>query len=248
MPEVWIGTSGWKYPHWRGNFYPAQLDAADELGYLGRRLNSVEINASFYSLQTHQRYATWRDSTPHHFRFAVKGSRYVTHLKRLLEPETAVRRFFDSGVHELGPKLGPVLWQLPASLAFEPDRLQLFLDCLPDSRHALEARHASFARPEAVGMLRHAGVALVCADSAGAFPTFDLPTADFVYARLHGPAHLYGGSYAGRLDHWAEWVRHWHDTGRDVYVFFDNDANGDAPFDAMRLARRLAGSVDSLAE
>lgn len=209
----------------------------EELHYLSQRLDSVEINASFYALQTPQRYATWRDSTPADFQFAVKGSRYITHMKRLLDPGPALRRFLDSGVHELGDKLGPILWQLPATLAFEPERMARFLAHLPAGRHAVEARHASYADPRCIALLREAAVALVRTDSAGAFPAFDIPTADFVYARLHGPQHLYGGSYAGRIGVWADRVDRWRAAGLDVYVYFDNDADGAAPFDAMALRR-----------
>lgn len=235
MPEVRIGTSGWKYPHWRGNFYPEGLPAGEQLRYLAQHVDSVEINASFYALQTPQRYAAWRDSTPPDFQFAVKGSRYITHMKRLSDPADAVRRFFASGVYELGDELGPVLWQLPATLAFEYDRLATFLACLPPGRHAVEARHASFDDARCVALLEDAAVALVHADSAGTFPVFDIATTDFVYARLHGPQHLYGGSYATQIGRWAQWVERWRTSGRDVYVYFDNDADGAAPFDAMAL-------------
>ncbi len=252
-----IGTSGWKYPRWRGDFYPAGLRQRDELKYLAQALNSAEINGSFYSLQTPQRYAHWRDETPDDFVFAVKGGRYVTHLKQLHDPLPGLANFFASGPLELGHKLGPFLWQLPARLPFD-ERAEPFLAVLPRTaaqaddlaaqasrgeyqsgrdhplRHALEPRHPSWrdARP----LLKEYNVALVCADTAGVFPQFDELTADFVYYRLHGPDRLYFGSYGPDL--LRQWARRL-PADRDVYVYFDNDADGAAPWNAMALSELL---------
>ena len=174
--EVRVGTSGWVYANWRGVFYPKDLRRGHELEYLSRRLNTVEINGSFYSLQRPQRYLRWKAATPDDFRFAVKGSRFITHMKQLHDVDSALANFFASGVLALEEKLGPILWQLPPRLAFDPDRLASFLDRLPRStggaaalarhhddkvtfephtdvetdrplRYALEARHPSFADP-----------------------------------------------------------------------------------------------------
>lgn len=252
---TFVGTSGWKYPNWRGDFYPDGLRQADELSYLARHMNSVEINGSFYSLQRPERYARWRDATPECFTFAVKGGRYITHLKKLRDPGPGLANFFASGPLALGHKLGPFLWQLPAALPYERNLLEEFLAALPRTtaeaaalagrstrpdpytqmpaparlRHALEPRHESW--QAAVPQLRAHNVALVCADTAGTFPMFTDTTADFAYFRLHGPERLYFGSYQGRLQEWAGRL----DPSRDAYVYFDNDADGAAPWDAVAL-------------
>ena len=265
MSELRIGVSGWKYRKWRGDFYPSGLRQADELGYLAQRMNSAEINGSFYSLRKPEHYAAWRDATPADFRFAVKGGRFITHMKKLNEPEVGLANFFASGPLALGGKLGPFLWQLPEVLHFDPTRLRAFLELLPRTteavselaqrcdrdivaepftesppmrvRHAIEVRHESYHDSEFAHMLREHGVALVLADTAGRFPRFDDVTADFIYVRLHGPHRLYFGSYRPDLiGVWAQRVRQWLDAALNVFVYFDNDADGAAPFDAIALA------------
>lgn len=261
-----IGVSGWRYPRWRGDFYPTGLRQRDELRYLASRLNSVEINGSFYSLQRPSSYASWRADVPADYVFALKGGRYVTHLKRLRGVETALANFFASGPLALGPTLGPVLWQLPERLALQEHELDEFLRLLPRStdeaaalaaqhdaklpetraltdttvsqplRHALEPRHRSFDSDSARAILREHGVAMVVADTAGRWPQLSDSTADFHYLRLHGEQRLYGGGYSARsLQAWAERIRGWLDAGEPVYVYFDNDADGRAPYDAVAL-------------
>lgn len=268
MTEVHIGVSGWKYRNWRGDFYPAGLRQSDELGYLAERMNSAEINGSFYSLRKPEHYAAWRDATPRAFRFAVKGGRFITHMKKLNEPEMGLANFFASGPLALGTKLGCFLWQLPEALHLDLSRIGAFLEILPRTadaasglaqgcdrrivsepftespqmrvRHAIEVRHESYRDPALARMLAEHGVALVLADTAGRFPQFDAVTADFVYVRLHGPHRLYFGSYRPDLiDIWARRVRQWLGAGLDVFVYFDNDADGAAPFDAIALADAL---------
>lgn len=240
MARVHVGTSGWKYPRWRGDFYPEDLPRSDELSYLSLHVNSTEINGSFYSLQSPSRYQAWRDATGADFSFSVKGSRYITHLKRLRDPRPGMSRFIESGPFTLGPKLAAFLWQLPPNLQFDPSLLRGFLDVLPPGRHALEARHASFRDIHCTSLLREHNVALVCADSAGRFPYYDEPTADFMYVRLHGPTDLYRGTYRPDLVKiWAQRIRSWLDQDLDVMVYFDNDSEGDAPWDAAALARLL---------
>ena len=239
MARVWIGTSGWRYPPWRGVFYPQGLAQRRELAHLAERLTSVEINGSFYSLQRPETYRAWAADTPDEFLFAVKGSRYITHLKQLRDVRVPLANFLASGVLALGPKLGPLLWQLPPRLRFEPDRLDAFLRLLPRStgaaaqlagehderldgraettvgadrplRHALEVRHPSFRDPAFVALLREHDVALVVADTAGTFPYLDDVTARFVYVRLHGDAELYTSGYSSEaLDRWATLIRAW---------------------------------------
>ncbi|WP_185064642.1 DUF72 domain-containing protein [Pseudonocardia eucalypti] len=265
-----MGTSGWVYPPWRGEFYPKGLAHRRELEYLAGRLRSVEINGSFYALQRPASYQAWSAQTPDDFVFSVKGPRFITHMKRLLEPETLLANFFASGVLALGPKLGPVLWQLPPNFRYEPDRLAAFFRELPRDteeaaalatrhderlegrahlvtdarrplRYALEVRHASFQTDEFPALLREHHIALVTADSAGHWPYFEQPTADLVYLRLHGDAELYTSGYTDEaLDRWASKIRSWR-AAHDVFCYFDNDVKVRAPADAMALTRRLAG-------
>ena len=233
-----IGTSGWIYPPWRGVFYPKGLVQRRELEFLAERLDTVEINGSFYSLQRASSYRTWAQRTPDDFVFAVKGGRFVTHMKKLRGVEEALANFFASGPLALGPKLGPVLWQLPPNLGYHPERIEDFLRLLPRTtaeaaalaeghtdkvpdpctetdadrplRHAMEVRHASYRDPGFVDQLRRYGVALVVADTAGTFPRLDDVTADLVYVRLHGDTELYASGYAPEsLDRWAATIRAW---------------------------------------
>ena len=226
MGRVRVGISGWTYPGWRGDFYPPGLVQRRELEYAAERMTSIEINGSFYSLQRPTSYAAWRDQTPDDFVFAVKGGRYITHLKKLAGVELALANFFASGVLALGPKTGPFLWQLPPTLAFDAERLAAFFAQLPRTsmaaaslaeghddkvredralttadadrplRHALEVRHSSFATSEAVRLLREHDVALVVADTAGKWPLIEEPTSDHMYVRLHGDRELYASGYS----------------------------------------------------
>jgi uncharacterized protein YecE (DUF72 family) len=266
----YVGVSGWRYLRWRGDFYPRGLPQRAELSYAAERMTSVEVNGSFYSLQRPSSYAAWRDQTPDGFPFAVKGGRFITHMKKLNGVETALANFFASGVLALGPKLGPVLWQLPANLPADPARLAAFFDLLPRStqaaaelasrhddkvpedralttadgdrpiRHALEPRHASFASADVAELLREQDIALVTADSAETWPEFDALTSDFAYVRLHGDTELYASGYsAAALDTWARRCHNWAAAVPDVFVYFDNDAKGHAPHDAVALLQRL---------
>jgi uncharacterized protein YecE (DUF72 family) len=272
-PEIRIGISGWRYVPWRGTFYPPGLPQARELAFAAERLNSVEVNGSFYSLQRPSRYLSWARDVPDDFVFAVKGSRFITHMKKLRDVRVPLANFLASGPLALGSKLGPMLWQLPPNLPFEPERLAAFFELLPRTRsaaaalaaehderlsgadrawltvdqdaplrHALEVRHASFgeASAELAALLTEQDIAMVVADTAGKWPFLEHVTSDFVYVRLHGDVELYVSGYDDEaLDLWAERVRRWAATGRDVYVYFDNDAKVRAPVDAMALAARL---------
>ncbi|MET1072185.1 MAG: DUF72 domain-containing protein [Umezawaea sp.] len=239
MHDIRIGTSGWTYPEWRDAFYPKGLARTKELEHLAAHVNSVEINGTFYSLRTPANYHSWATRTPDDFVLSVKGPKQITHTKRLHDVEDDLTAFFTSGLTELGPKQGPVLWQLPPWLPFSPARLTTFLELLPPGRHAIEARHDSFDTPEFAELLRSHDVAVVLADSGGKFPVLDEPTADFAYVRLHGPGELYVGDYSeSALDGWAERVRGWA-VERDVFVYFDNTMSGAAPYNAMALSERL---------
>ncbi|MFC9787147.1 DUF72 domain-containing protein [Rhodococcus sp. NPDC127528] len=270
MADVRVGISGWVYPAWRGGFYPEGLVHRKELAYAADHLTSIEINGSFYALQRPSSFAKWRDETPDGFLFAVKGGRYITHVRRLVDVDTALANFFASGVLALGEKLGPILWQLPPNLQFDAERLAAFVALLPRTtteagllaqrrddkladdrvltttdverplRHAIEVRHPSFAVPEVTALAREHGIALVVADTAGRYPRIETPTADFVYVRLHGDRELYASGYTdAALDNWATKIRGWTARGLDVFVYFDNDVKGYAPFDAMALLHRF---------
>jgi uncharacterized protein YecE (DUF72 family) len=273
MGEIWIGTSGWVYPPWRGTFYPKGLVHRRELEYLARQVNSVEINGSFYSLQRPERYRSWFEQTPEDFIFAVKGGRFITHMKQLRAVDTALANFFASGVLALGRKLGPILWQLPPSLKFDAERLSGFFESLPRDthstaklakkhdeklkgdaytktgdnrpiRHALEVRHPSFATEECTWLLKKHDIALVVADTAGKWPHLEEITSDFMYVRLHGDEELYASGYSDKaLESWADKIRRW--QPRDVYVYFDNDMKVKAPGDAKSLAEKLGIDMTS---
>ena len=185
--ELRVGISGWRYAGWRGKFYPTDLPQHRELEFAGCTFNSVEINGSFYSLQLPSSYRRWYDATPPDFLFAVKGGRFITHMKKLRDVEVPLANFFASGILALQEKLGPILWQLPPSLGFDPQRLRGFLELLPCNtnearafakidisrplRHAMEVRHPTFMDPEFFELLRKYNVAFVIADTAGNFPT-----------------------------------------------------------------------------
>ncbi|RYZ06160.1 MAG: DUF72 domain-containing protein [Myxococcales bacterium] len=269
--RIRVGISGWTYPPWRGVFYPPGLRQADELAFASRAFPSIELNGSFYSLMRPQSYRAWRAAVPEDFVFAVKGGRFITHMKRLKNAETALANFFASGLLCLGPKLGPILWQLPPTLRFEADVLRSFFDLLPKTataveklarkhdarlagrsqleaegeigpvRHALEVRHESFRDPRYLDILREYGVASCVADSAGLYPVIDAATSDIAYGRLHGASELYVSGYSS-----AE-LRAWAERvrgwqrTRDVFVYFDNDVKVRAPFDALNLTRILEG-------
>jgi uncharacterized protein YecE (DUF72 family) len=234
MGKVRIGISGWRYAPWRGVFYPEDLKQADELAYASRQFPSIELNGSFYALQRPERYADWYDATPRGFVFAVKGPRFITHVKRLRDVGRPLANFFASGPLALREKLGPLLWQFPPNFRFDPALFDDFLRQLPrnteqaatlarrhDShlpgrahmrtdrnrrlRHAVEIRHESFVNEDFIALLRKHKVALVVADTAGKWPRLEDVTADFLYLRLHGDKQLYSGSYPSRV--LADWRR-----------------------------------------
>jgi uncharacterized protein YecE (DUF72 family) len=250
-------------------FYPKGLPHRRELEYLSSQLNSVEINGTFYSLQRPDSFRRWHDDTPDDFTFAVKGARFITHMKKLANVDTPLANFFASGVLALRGKLGPLLWQLPPTLGFDADRLAAFFARLPRStdeaawlarrhdermtgravtvtdadrplRHALEVRHKTFLTPAFTELLRAHHIALVIADTAGRWPLIDETTSDLVYVRLHGDVELYTSGYTDEaLDRWATKIAAWAAAGHDVQVHFDNDVKVHAPYDAMSLAGRV---------
>jgi len=237
--QIWIGTSGWHYKHWVGNFYPERLPASRMLAEYIRHFHTVELNNTFYKLPTQTGLLTWRESTPPDFRFAVKGSRFITHMKKLKDPELALERFFQR-VDLLGRKLGPVLFQLPPHWPPDEPRFAAFLEALPPgNRYTFEFRHPGWNNPEIERLLRKHNAAVCIFHLAG----FQSPlghTADFTYVRLHGPGGKYQGSYPdAELKIWAGRLREW--DLKDAWIFFDNDDSGHAPANAARL-RELTGS------
>jgi uncharacterized protein YecE (DUF72 family) len=266
---VRIGISGWRYEPWRGVFYPEGLPQRRELEFCGSHFPTVEINGSFYSLQRPEYYQAWHDETPPNFVFAVKGSRYITHMLRLNNVEKPLANFFASGILNLRQKLGPFLWQFPPQFVYRREKLEPFLAQLPRDteqalalarrrdarmrgrarlaidakrplRHALEIRHPSFMNDDFVSLLKKHQIGLVVADTAGKWPKLFHVTASFVYVRLHGDIKIYTSGYSERaLAAWARRIRAWAKDGRDVYVYFDNDVKVRAPFDALNLMRQL---------
>ncbi len=238
--DIRIGISGWTYKPWRGDFYPEGLPHKRELAHASSIFNSIEVNGTFYGLQRPKAFADWAEATPADFVFAVKGSRYITHMLKLREPETPVANFLASGVLRLGRKLGPILWQFPPFFRFDAAKLETFLALLPKDgdaaiklarkhdhrlkdrawlafdkrqklRHAVEIRHESFRDPAFPKLLRKYGAALVCADTVEWPLLMDL-TADFVYVRLHGSTELYRSAYSRpALKRWAARIAAWRD-------------------------------------
>ncbi|MFO7782426.1 MAG: DUF72 domain-containing protein [Spirochaetia bacterium] len=235
-----IGTSGWNYPHWRGTFYPQDLAPEAWLEYYRERFDTVELNKSFYNLPDPEQFAAWRDAVPKDFLFAVKASRYITHMKKLKDPAEATARFLDH-VKALGDRLGPLLFQLPPRWRANPDRLEAFLEALPAGfRSVFEFRDESWMSESVTGLLRSHGAAFCIYELAG-YRSPAHVTADFSYVRLHGPGDAYEGSYDDEaLSGWAQWARDRDAEGIDVYIYFDNDQQGYAPRNALRLKGLLA--------
>jgi uncharacterized protein YecE (DUF72 family) len=235
---VRVGCSGWQYRHWRGDFYPQELPAARWLDRYASAFDTVELNNSFYRLPERETFERWRERTPDGFLFAVKASRFLTHLKKLKDPEEPLARFFAHAAG-LGPKLGPVLYQLPPRWPADPGRLDRFLEALPPGRHVLEFRDPSWYAPEILERLERAGVTLCLHDMPGS-ATPRVRVGPAVYVRFHGTTR-YGGAYGdGDLDAWAEWLNREHGSGHDVFAYFNNDVGGHAPRDAKRLSARIS--------
>lgn len=237
--RIWIGTSGWQYDHWVGPVYEEKLDTAQKLERYTRDLVSVEINSTFYGLPSAASAKAWYEATPKDFLFAVKASRYITHMKKLKDPQDSIKRFFEA-VEPLDNKMGPVLFQLPPKWRVNAARLREFIGALPRThRYAFEFRDESWHCDEVLEIL---------ADNKSAFCIFDLKgslsrtdvTTDFTYARLHGPNGAYQGEYDEQtLAGWAGRISQWRDNGIDCYLYFDNDEAGYAYCNAVSLWRML---------
>ena len=252
--SIRIGISGWTYAGWRGTFYPRGLAHGNELKYASRQFDSIEVNGTFYRMQRPETFAAWYDATAKDFRFALKGSRFITHMKQLRDIDAPLANFFASGVLRLQEKLGPILWQFPARMTYDEERFHGFLAKLPrstgaaarlarrhDARvkgrawlrtardrpllHAIEVRDPSFLVPEFMELLRHHNAAFVFSDSSGDWPYAEDVTANFLYLRLHGAEELYASGYDDdTLTEWARRIRAW--------------SRGSEPADAQRVGRK----------
>lgn len=237
---IHIGTSGWHYPHWRGRFYPPELPERDQLLFYARKFHTVELNNTFYRLPREQTFRNWQARTPPGFLFAVKGSRFITHIKRLQEVAEPLERLLSRAAL-LDDKLGPILFQLPPRWRFDAERLQDFLALLPSRfRYAFEFRDPSWINPRSLQLLQAYRAAFCIYDYAGYFAPWEV-TADFVYLRLHGPAGAYRGSYPTEtLAAWARIFRNWAAAGLEIFCYFDNDEFAYAAANAWELQQLTA--------
>lgn len=239
--KIHIGTSGWHYKHWMGAFYPPGMKQQDFMDYYLRFFRTVEINNSFYMLPKAETFAAWREAVPDDFLYAVKANRYITHMKKLKDPQESVARFFQN-VEHLREKLGPILFQLPPRWGVNEERFAAFLAALPKyHRYTVEFRDPSWYHPRVYELLRQHHVAFCIYELDRHLSPLEV-TADFAYVRLHGPEGKYNGSYSEKaLQWWAGWCREQQREGREVFVYFDNDMNAYAPYNAKRLGELVQG-------
>ena len=245
LDRIRIGCSGWQYRHWRGDFYPAGLPAGRWFAHYAQIFDTVEINNSFYRWPTPATFEKWREQAPRGFIYAVKAARFLTHMKKLKDPEEPLARTFES-VKPLGRHLGPLLYQLPPRWGVNLERLEHFLRALPRRRlHTIEFRDPSWYVEPVFDLMRRHGVALCLHDMQGS-ATGKAMIGPFVYVRFHFGTRKYGGRYDDeRLDDWAEWLAGRARSGARVFAYFNNDTGGHAPRDAVRLrerVRRLLGA------
>lgn len=268
MPQIRVGMSGWTHEGWRDDFYPKGLPQKRELEYASRKVNSIEVNGTFYGLLKPESFQSWYEQVPSDFVFAIKGGQYLTHVRRLKEVEEPLANFFASGLLCLGKKLGPILWQFPPNVMLKDNRFEKFLKLLPHTsaeaaelaaqhtdkmegrawttalgphpvRHAFEFRHKSFNNPDFLAMLTAHNVAAVITHASGNSAGIEDLTADFAYVRLHGEDAKFKKGYTPDvIREWTKKVEGWSKT-RDVFAYFGTDAKEYAPFDAMNLMKAL---------
>jgi uncharacterized protein YecE (DUF72 family) len=234
--KVHIGTSGWYYKHWLGVFYPKKFPAQDMLTFYAQHFDTVEINNSFYRLPANSTFDAWRETAPEKFLFAVKGSRFITHMKKLKDPESSTAKFFR-GAERLLEKLGPILFQLPPRWHLNSQRLAEFLETLPkEHKYSFEFRDSSWHIAQVYDLLRKHNCAFCIYDLSGSETPLEV-TADFTYIRFHGPTEArYAGSYPTQtLTKWARRIEEWQKSLSDVYVYFNNDVGGHALENAQKL-------------
>lgn len=239
LPPARAGCSGWQYKHWRGDFYPSEIPVSRWFEYYAAQFDTVEINNSFYRLPETETFARWAARAPGGFLFAVKASRFLTHMKKLKDPEGPLELLFDR-MRPLGRHLGPVLYQLPPGWKLDRARLEHFLQVLPKGvRHVLEFRESTWYADDVSALLERYGVARCLHDMKGS-ATGQERVGPFVYVRFHGASGTYSGGYpATRLERWAEWLHAQRCAGCEVYAYFNNDVGGHAPRDAVTLRRLL---------
>lgn len=239
--KIHIGTSGWNYKHWKEVFYPNDLKPEKWLEFYADKLCDVELNNTFYQLPSIRAFRQWREAVPADFNFAVKGSRYITHMKKLKDPKQSTQKLFER-VETLQDKLGPILFQLPPGWNADSKRLINFLDTLPgELEFSFEFRDHSWWNNEIYNILLEHGVAFCIYDLAGTLSPKKTTSPRMIYIRLHGPGDAYEGRYSKQeLASWAGAINSWAETERDVYIFFDNDQNGYAPLNAIELRDMLS--------
>lgn len=241
--KTYIGTSGWHYKHWKGPFYPEDIEHDRMLSFYKDRLHTVEINNSFYQLPDEKTLKAWMNESPKDFIFSIKGSRYITHMKKLKDPKQSLDSFLRR-VKLIKKKLGCILFQLPPRWGVNPERLEQFLMTLPEKfRYAFEFRDESWFNRRVLHLLEKHNCAFCIYQIAGRKSPKQV-TADFIYIRLHGPGrNAYQGEYSKReLSGWAGAINTWINMGKDVYCYFDNDQNGYAPNDALKLQKMISAT------
>lgn len=238
--KIYIGTSGWNYQHWKPRFYN-NIPSSRWLSHCASQFNSIEVNSTFYRLQSEKTFQRWYQQTPDNFRFAIKANRYLTHTKRLRNAEDSIA-LEKQHAYELGDKLAVVLWQLPGNFSKNINRLSHLIEALETwdtVRHTIEFRHSSWFDDAVAERLNQHNVA-VCQSDAGDWPLWQRVTADFVYIRLHGKPHTYASNYSvTKLEKWASQAKLWLKQKRDVFIYFDNDSEVKAPFNALSLMKLL---------
>ena len=243
MAQVRVGIGGWDYAPWRDTFYPKDVPIKKQLEYASSQLTSIEINGTFYRSAKPEHFASWAEKTPDDFVFAVKATRYATNRKVLAEAGESIARFMDSGLSELGDKLGPILWQLANTKRYDPDDLEAFFQLLPPKlgkrklQHVLDARHDSFLCDDYLKLAKKYKVATVITDSPK-FPHFEAITGEFVYARLMAAQSEIATGYSKpALKQWARQAQDWRQQAKSgqVYVYFINGAKERAPAAAQHL-------------
>ena len=239
MAAIHIGTSGWHYKHWVGTFYAERTPASKMFAFYCEHFDTVELNNTFYCLPKPAGLERWRDSSPPNFCFAAKGSRFITHMKKLKDPEAALAKYFDA-IEKLHEKLGPILFQLPPGWTFDADRFATFLKALPTyHRYAFEFRNQTWDNPQTYDLLAKYNAAYCMFDLAGYQSPMHI-SADISYIRLHGPGGKYQGSYSDNaLRNWAKHIANWVKRLNAIYVYFDNDDSGYAAHNALRLKEML---------
>lgn len=239
VDNIHIGTSGWSYKHWKNDFYPASVKQKDWLSYYTDHFDITEINGSFYRLPSEETITNWMNTVPENFLFCPKFSRYLTHMKKLRDPEEPLERFFNI-FKPMQKQMGPVLLQLPPMLRFDYDIADYFFRLLSRNygkyQYVIEVRHPTWLQDEALTLLAKYEIGIVISQSGNRFPYTEMITATNIYVRFHGPEALYASTYSDTdLQHFAKKFRQWRKEGHQVWAFFNNDIHGYAPKDALRL-------------